>query len=457
MNSADSTIQPFSDSTYVGLPWKDNGRDRAGLDCVGLAALWLKEQMGLEALPPRSDPSLITDHQLLITSSAATGNERGDILFFAAKDRKTGEWHPRHLAICLGHNRYLHAFKGAHGSVIVNGRTLIERLGFRFLGALSPKQSEALALALSDARLGEPTSILLFFVAIALSAASSFLMGKPNLGKLRNQAGAYSFDGLLTQTNTQLPLPDILGGFTVAGNSPYQSLVDKSQTVSDATQQKANKVIVLCAGPINDWGFDSQLISLNGLPYNSPQFFKDNSNTSASANGLKLDPAQTQAEAVTGTISSKSNRPSVSTYKGTYGITVPVDVRANYDRNFPVYGFNGSAYVVFRIIDSSKFSSFNCTVPVKGRHCRTFNSDGFIQTTATSESLAGASGGKVRFKLAHEDIVSVTSLTVNGTSYSPISAAAQTGNVYQLNATKGFVEFITAPANGATISITYIY
>ena len=37
-----------SDFAYVGIAWRDGGRTREGLDCAGLAALWLKEQMGIE-------------------------------------------------------------------------------------------------------------------------------------------------------------------------------------------------------------------------------------------------------------------------------------------------------------------------------------------------------------------------------------------------------------------------
>jgi hypothetical protein len=37
-----------SDFAYVGIAWKDGGRTRDGLDCAGLAALWLREQMGIE-------------------------------------------------------------------------------------------------------------------------------------------------------------------------------------------------------------------------------------------------------------------------------------------------------------------------------------------------------------------------------------------------------------------------
>jgi hypothetical protein len=145
----------------------------------------------------------------------------------------------------------------------------------------------------------------------------------------------------------------------------------------------------------------------------------------------------------------------LTTYLGTHDISVPVDIRASYDRNFPIYGFSGCTYLVLRLIDSTKFTNFNMLVPLAGRYFRLFNSSGFITGTLTGESLAGADGTKVRFKTTYPDIKSVASVTVNGTAYTEMSAINQSGNVFNLNKTKGFIEFLTAPAAAATVLITY--
>ena len=56
--------------------------------------------------------------------------------------------------------------------------------------------------------------------------------------------------------------------------------------------------------------------------------------------------------------------------------------------------------------------------------------------------------------LVSPQVRQMVSGTVDATSYSAISAAAQTGNVYHLNKLKGYVEFLSAPASGAAILIS---
>jgi cell wall-associated NlpC family hydrolase len=48
---------PIWAGRYIGLPFRDHGRDRNGLDCWGLARLVLAEQFGLAL------PSFVTDYR----------------------------------------------------------------------------------------------------------------------------------------------------------------------------------------------------------------------------------------------------------------------------------------------------------------------------------------------------------------------------------------------------------
>lgn len=431
-----------SDRNYLGLPWQDGGRTFAGVDCVGLAWLWLRENKFVTGSAPKSDrsKSAATVLQGSCRKAAPEAWERGDVVFFADKTGRLA-----HVAIYLGSRRLLHILTGCT-SRVDTGTELLRRLGLKPAGAVSPENVPALAEALADPALGDANTIVLLVVALALSAASALLA--PSLSGFKSRYGAYGDAALLTQRNTEIPLPDVLGEMVVAGNNVYQELPDKGAAVSDP--QKWNQVIVLASGPVSL--IDSNTgIRIKGVDYSDTGFFNGTND------GMALNPDQDKDNAVTGTISPDSNVPSLTLYDGAHGITVPVDIRASYDRTFPVSGFPGCAYIVFRFMDSTKFSNFNLTCRIQGRKCRTFDADGFVTATASAESLADADGSKVRFKLAQTDIVSVASVTVNGTSYSEISASAQTGNVYQLNRTKGFLEFITAPAAAATILITYDY
>jgi hypothetical protein len=193
-------------------------------------------------------------------------------------------------------------------------------------------------------------------------------------------------------------------------------------------------------------------LQVNGTPYGD-KYWKDGT----AVDGIFLNPAQTKAEAVSGTISGDTSVPSLTVYTGDPGIEVPVDVRAQYDRTFPVYGLSGCAYVVMRAMDATKFKNPNLSATLQGVLCRTFTDAGFNVTTVTTESLTGADGAKVRFKLAFEDVIAVTSVEVNSVAYTEMSATNQSGNVFHVNAKKGYIEFLTAPAAAATVEVDYTY
>ncbi len=434
-------------NSLVGIPWLDGGRTRAGADCVGLVQIGLVERFGvvLEVPKPGADYDAAKDGVERFVAEMRPVAAPGDVVFF--RSRKTGKI--QHVALHLGDARLLHTLR-CYQSRIDVGPRLLERMALEMVGALPSSDVVRLGQALRDPQLGW-VNIALFALSLALSFASSFLMPKPDLGKFRNQRGRYGYDALITRASTELPLPDLLGDVTIAGNSPHTSIQDHALTVTSQAEQKANRVVILAAGPIQGIELGNFEITVNGYQIDNAYWFD------GTAIGFALNPAQTKAEAVTGTIRSDTLRPSVTLYSGAHAISVPVDVRAGYDREFPVYGFNGCCYMVFRLINSAKFSSFNLNVTVKGRLCRTFDASGFLRTTVSGESLAGADGSKVRFKLAFDDIEGLSAITVNGTSYAELSASAQTGNKYWLNKTKGYVEFITAPSAAATVLVTYTY
>ena len=440
------------DHEFIGKPWKDGGRGPEHYDCSGIIAAWLTAEYGHTAMPP-SPVTLEGKDELcrkfirkIDRRIDAHALARGTVVFFEdARGRM------RHVGVCLGAGKFLHSFNPS-GSQIHNGFTLVRRMGLIPCGALGIEEAEQIAAALQDRNLKGTAivvSIVLFVIGTAISLVSSFLLA-PNLSR-QNRTGRYADNPLVTRNSPDLPLPDLLGDVFVAGNSPYTTLADRNQTITDATLQKLNKVVILASGPA-DMIVTTDGLRVNGINHSDSYFY-----SAGSVVGIQVNPAQTKAEAVTGTINSQSNVPSVTVYDGAHGIDVTADIRAHYDRGFPVYGFNGCAYLVFRISDTTKFPSFNIATRVRGRHCRKFDADGFVTQSVAAESLAGADGSKVRFKLAFEDIKEVTSVEVNSVAYTQIGPGNQSGNVFHVNKVKGYIEFITAPAAAATVEVDYEY
>lgn len=434
------------DRQYCGIPFKAGGRTReGGLDCAGLALLWLREQLGIDLVgPDTTDKEAAGKHAAPILQNHFRGmGNRGDLIFFR---KETEDW-PSHVAVHLGGDKLLHTLSGCE-SRIDNGPELIYRLGFTHFATMPPEETPALADMLRDRRVEGLPQVILFAVGVILSLASSFLL-KPNLSRFRNSKGRYSDDALATQRSPELPLPDLLGQVVVAGNVVYQQLPEAGDATSDP--QKANMILALCAGGVEE--IDYTTLRLKGISYTDESLYTD-----TNSQGYHPNPDQTsKAQCADGSINGDSNKPSFSVWDEWNTIEVDRDIRGETDRNFPVYGLQGIAHLVFRHMKAEHVSGFNATLKVKGRKMRSFGGSGFTVTSVSAESLSGADGSKVRFKLANEDINEVTSVEVNSTSYSPMSASAQTGNVYHVNKTKGYIEFVTAPAAAATIEVDYDY
>jgi len=95
---------------YIGLPYKDNGRDATGIDCWGLVCLFYKNEFDI-TLPSyqdeylgANDPNLINiieDYKNKWTST--TTPRVGDVVLFNIY----GE--PAHVGVYVGNNKFLHA------------------------------------------------------------------------------------------------------------------------------------------------------------------------------------------------------------------------------------------------------------------------------------------------------------------------------------------------------------
>lgn len=100
-------------SKYIGLPYKDNGRDTKGIDCWGLARLYYKQELDID-LPSYSTEyngetsenikELITQHKE--SWVCVDTPEVGDLVLFNIY----GE--PTHIGVYVGDNKFLHSRDG---------------------------------------------------------------------------------------------------------------------------------------------------------------------------------------------------------------------------------------------------------------------------------------------------------------------------------------------------------
>lgn len=104
-------------SKYIGIPFKEHGRDRLGLDCWGLLRLIYKEELGIE-LPSFVDAYESTDDGGVIGRLIAankgeewepveSGKERA---YDGILLRVTGQ--PMHVGVVVDRGEMVHVMKG---------------------------------------------------------------------------------------------------------------------------------------------------------------------------------------------------------------------------------------------------------------------------------------------------------------------------------------------------------
>jgi cell wall-associated NlpC family hydrolase len=104
---------------YLGIPWKDGGRGRDGVDCWGFVRLVLWEEFG-HAVPAYSGEYLTTEDRDDIarvvkdaqpTWEEVMAPEPGDLVLFRIIDR------PCHVGVMVDTGHFLHAMEGVGPSL----------------------------------------------------------------------------------------------------------------------------------------------------------------------------------------------------------------------------------------------------------------------------------------------------------------------------------------------------
>jgi len=425
------------------MRWEPGGRGPVGIDCVGMVLAYAALR-GID-LPPigTTDKRSQTATWLRSLCKPIAGplKDHPDCVLFFERNGV-----PSHVGVVLPNGKFLHCIYG--GPRCDNDLRLAERVGLNLIGGIPLSETTTLIEALKSEGLGDPITWVVIIVAVVSMALSVALMpGAPRFGA---QNGRYGYDALITQNRGDLTIPTLLGTVTLAGNSPFTEPSDKLAAVTAASGQKATRIVVFGQGPYQSVGTETYEFRINGLSYDASYWWSGGGNT-----GIYLDPVQVKSEAIDGSIDGGSNRPSVTIYPGTYALDVPVDVRAQYVRDMPIWGFNGCAYAVFRMVDSAKYANFNLLARCKGGKTRSFDADGWVIDTETSEPAAD---GTRRYKMSRSDIKEITFLAYGINTWSEMGPTNQTGRVYVLNRTKGILTFPDiAPTGGGTWTVIFTF
>lgn len=237
------------DKKWVGIPFKWQGRDFDGMDCVGLVYKFLQEH-GVNPLVPDNDGREYGDdwhkeNQRFIEALNKTGKKIPpdigrlrpyDVVCFQYRGKIS------HIGVYLGYGKFLHISKTSNSAV---GRLNSAWQQF-FVGAIRPTEAveeKSKAWVLAEA-VGDPitaiiativsyvaihTAFTLAVVAVASLVAVSYFMAskpsKPSFGATGNAEGSqrYSFGPLSSTASSDLPVPILYGELKIATNAIYQS------------------------------------------------------------------------------------------------------------------------------------------------------------------------------------------------------------------------------------------
>jgi cell wall-associated NlpC family hydrolase len=104
---------------YVGLPFKDQGRDRAGFDCWGLVRCVMAEVFSISGLPDYCESYDSAQNLESVAKAVEAGLAQGWRMLSAGEDPREGDLvilklagRPWHCAIAAGSDWMMHCVDG---------------------------------------------------------------------------------------------------------------------------------------------------------------------------------------------------------------------------------------------------------------------------------------------------------------------------------------------------------
>lgn len=108
---------------YIGLPYKELGRDREGVDCYGVPYLVLRDEFG-EQIPSyatdysdsfdKEEVAALVSGEIISRWVMQKTPEIGDVILFRIFGR------PCHVGVVVGDGYFIHAWNQATGVILEN-------------------------------------------------------------------------------------------------------------------------------------------------------------------------------------------------------------------------------------------------------------------------------------------------------------------------------------------------
>lgn len=252
-------VEPEILNKYIGWPFKEGGRDKDGIDCLGLVIKYLNDQgyKGGAASEKGYSENFIQTFKLIKELSLKEENpilQENDIIYFIL-EKKQGI----HCGVYLGYDKFLHISEGTTSRV----SRLSSMAKNRIKGIIRPSKETEMILPAAGKKYVVPVLAVIGAIVVGFYGGWAFsamiygatvgagigyaITSRPpgdlEGGGLGATSPKYKFGALRNTRSNEIPVPLVYGECRVAGNIIYSSPLTGGTTVY--------QFIAVSEGPIN--------------------------------------------------------------------------------------------------------------------------------------------------------------------------------------------------------------